>query len=285
METIHTIQEMRQLRARFRAAGRAVGFIPTMGALHDGHLSLVTAARQECSHVVMSVYVNPTQFAPHEDFSRYPRPFELDRARAEEAGCDVLFAPTDAEMYPARFASYVNVGDVTERLEGVLRPDHYRGVATVVLKLINIVQPEKAYFGQKDAQQVVVIRKMVDELNVPVALEVVPTLRHCDGVVMSSRNVFLTAREREHAPVISQGLQRARDAFQAGARDATVLCDIVRECYERSGAFKVEYIAVADAQTFEEVAAVDRPTLLLVSCKTPESGTRLLDNVVLDGAR
>ncbi|MBX6341415.1 MAG: pantoate--beta-alanine ligase, partial [Thermomicrobiaceae bacterium] len=250
-----------------------------MGYLHAGHLALVERARGENDRVVVSIFVNPTQFGPQEDFNRYPRDLERDLALLREARVDAVFAPSVAEMYPPGFATYVEVGGVTERLEGAARPGHFRGVATVVTKLFNIVQPDRAYFGQKDAQQLVVIRKMVADLAIPVEVVAVPTVREPDGLALSSRNVYLSPEERRAAVALSQGLFAARDRFQAGERDAEALRETVRARVAREPLVRLEYVSVADPETLEELSTVgDRA---LVSLAARVGATRLIDNVLL----
>jgi pantoate--beta-alanine ligase len=232
----------------------------------------------------MSVFVNPTQFGPNEDFARYPRPFEQDCRLAGEHGCSVLFAPPPEEMYPKDYMTYVNVEDITTKLEGGLRPGHFKGVTTVVLKFFNIVAPQVAFFGQKDAQQVVVIKRMVKDLNVPIELQIVPTVREADGLAMSSRNVYLSSRERSQAPLIYRGLRTALEAFGAGERSAEKLTDAITAIYRQADCLEVQYIAIVDTLTLEPLAEIRDKALIAVACRMSESKTRLIDNVVLGGS-
>ncbi len=276
---MEVFERIADLRAWRRAGAGSLGLVPTMGYLHAGHLALVERARGENDRVVVSIFVNPTQFGPQEDFNRYPRDLERDLALLREARVDAVFAPSVAEMYPPGFATYVEVGDVTERLEGAARPGHFRGVATVVTKLFNIVQPDRAYFGQKDAQQLVVIRKMVADLAIPVEVVAVPTVREPDGLALSSRNVYLSPEERRAAVALSQSLFAARDRFQAGERDAEALRETVRALVAREPLVRLEYVSVADPETLEELSTVgDRA---LVSLAARVGATRLIDNVLL----
>lgn len=276
MRVIDTVAGMHDAR---RALVGSVGLVPTMGFLHEGHLSLVRASRAENAHTVVSVFVNPTQFGPSEDFATYPRDVERDLALLRAEGVDVVYAPTVAEMYPAGYSTYVEVGGVTERLEGAARPGHFRGVATVVAKLFAAVQPDRAYFGQKDAQQCAVIRKMVADLNFALEVRAMPTVREPDGLALSSRNVYLGREERAAALSLSRGLFAARDAWAAGERDADRLREIVREHVAAEPLVRLEYVSVAEAATLEEAAAVDGPALVSLAARVGR--TRLIDNVVL----
>ena len=258
----------------------SVGFVPTMGFLHDGHIALVQRSRGENLHTVVSIFVNPTQFAPSEDFTSYPRDEVRDLALLREAGVAAVYLPSSAEMYPLGFQTYVDVEHITTRLEGESRPGHFRGVATVVLKLLNVVEPHRAYFGRKDAQQLRVIQRMV--LDLDVATEVVPCdiVREPDGLAMSSRNVYLTAEERAAAPVLYEALREARDAYTAGERDPDRLRFIVAARIARRTLAQVEYVSLADDATLQELTApVDGPALLSLVVRFGK--TRLLDNVEL----
>ena len=272
-----TIAEVRAAVATARTAGRRVGFVPTMGALHAGHAALVAATAVACEFVVVSVFVNPTQFGPHEDYARYPRTLDADCARAEAAGADGVFAPGVAEMYPAGATTAVEVGEVDRELCGPARPGHFRGVATVVLKLLNIVGPDVAAFGAKDAQQVRVIRRMVRDLDVPVELLVVPTVREPDGLAMSSRNRYLNPADRAAAAGIYAALVATRDAIRAGQ---TAVPALEAELAGRLALIpngRVEYARVVDDDTVQPVAVVARP--VLVACAVYIGSTRLIDNV------
>ena len=276
MRVIETVAGMHEAR---RALAGSVGLVPTMGFLHEGHLSLVRACRAENERTVVSVFVNPTQFGPSEDFATYPRDVERDLGLLRAEGVDLVYAPTVAEMYPAGYSTYVEVGGVTERLEGAARPGHFRGVATVVAKLFAAVQPSRAYFGQKDAQQCTVVRKMVADLGFPVEIRVMPTVREPDGLALSSRNVYLGPEERKAALSLSRGLFAARDGWAAGERDAERLRQIVRARVEAEPLVRLEYVSVADYATLEEATTVERPALVSLAARVGR--TRLIDNVVL----
>lgn len=280
MQTCTTISSIRHFLAPHRSAGRTVGFVPTMGALHEGHLSLMRRARAECHVVVTSVFVNPTQFGPNEDFARYPRDLEGDARLCEGAGVDALFAPSPAEMYPEGFCTWVEQDDETaRRLEGQCRPGHFRGVLTVCLKLFNIIQPNRAYFGQKDYQQALLVRRMVRDLNLPMELTVCPTVREADGLAMSSRNRYLDPQARRQAASLSRGLERARAAVERGERDPARLADLIRAELIAAGPCEIDYIAIADPDTLAPVETLQRPAVALLAVRI--AGTRLIDNCVL----
>ncbi|KTR94527.1 pantothenate synthetase [Microbacterium testaceum] len=278
MRIVRTVAELRAALAPVR--GDTIGFVPTMGALHEGHQSLLRAARSENATVVLSIFVNPTQFGEAADLAAYPRTEEADVALAAEAGTDLVFAPSPAEMYPAGFATTVSVGGaITGTLEGALRGrSHFDGVATVVAKLLLAVQPDRAYFGAKDAQQVVVVRRMVSDLGIPVDIVTRPTSRDDDGLARSSRNTRLSAEEREVAAVIPRALRAAQDAFASGIRDPHRLTTLVRD--ELGGAgLEPEYVETVDADGLEPIATAETPTLLALAVRVGE--VRLIDNVVL----
>jgi pantoate--beta-alanine ligase len=265
---------------RWRAEGAgAVGLVPTMGYLHEGHLSLVRRARAESARVAASVFVNPTQFAPTEDLARYPRDLDRDRALLEAAGCDLLFAPSAEEMYPAGFGTAIDVGAVARPLEGERRPGHFQGVATVVMKLLQVVQPLRAYFGEKDAQQLAVVRRLVRDLDVRVEVVGCPTVREADGLAMSSRNSYLGAEERRAATVLHRALQAARARWAAGERDAERLRAVLREEIAGEPRARLDYAAVADPLTFQDLARVEGEALLLLAVFVGR--TRLIDNMRL----
>jgi pantoate--beta-alanine ligase len=265
---------------RRSAAGR-LGFVPTMGYLHQGHMSLVHAARRDCDAVSASIFVNPMQFGPREDLARYPRDPERDLAMLREAGVDAVFMPDVAEVYPPGFSSFVEVGPLAGRLEGKHRPGHFRGVATVVCKLFNIVQPQVAYFGQKDAQQLRVIRRMVADLNLPVEVVGLPTVREPDGLALSSRNVYLNEDERRQALVLSRALRLAEERFRAGERNAETLRRAMRGLIREAPAATIDYVSIADSDSLEELRTIDRPALVSMAVRI--GATRLIDNLVLDG--
>jgi pantoate--beta-alanine ligase len=280
MRTLRTVGELRAALAPDRRAGLTIGLVPTMGALHKGHLSLIERAREQCDRVVVSLFVNPAQFNEHSDLERYPRQEVHDATLAAEAGADLLFAPSIEEVYPPGFATTVEVLGITERLEGAARgAEHFRGVCTVVTKLLSMTQPDVAYFGQKDAQQVVVIRRLVRDLNLPVRIEVYPTVREPDGLAMSSRNALLSPEERSRALGLSVALEAARADTAKGERSAAALLETAR------GAMlpfevKPEYLALVDPDTLEPVIQLDEPALLAVAAHV--GTTRLIDNLILD---
>ncbi len=276
MKTVESIAAVREWRRRL---GGRVGLVPTMGALHEGHLSLVRRARAECDHVAASLFVNPTQFGPREDLARYPRDLPRDRRLLEATGCDLLFAPTPAEMYPDGFDTRVEPGAVAAPLEGERRPGHFSGVATVVLKLFHIFEPTRAYFGRKDAQQLAVIRKVVADLDVNV--EVVPcdTVREPDGLAMSSRNAYLSPEERAAAPVLHRALLAARKRFEEGERDAETLRETMLEVLAKEPLARTDYVSVADPLTLRELERV--ATGALASLAVRFGSTRLIDNLSL----
>ena len=278
MDVVRTVAELRRWRAE--QTGCSVGFVPTMGYLHEGHLALVRRAHAENERVVVSIFVNPLQFGPQEDYERYPRDLERDLALLRAERVDLVFAPSVEEMYPPGFATTVVVsGPVAERLEGEARPGHFHGVATVVTRLLNLVQPHRAYFGWKDAQQVLVVRRLVSDLALPVEIVPVPTVREPDGLAMSSRNVYLTPEERRVAAALPQALFAALERFRTGERAAEVLRRTVRDALARTPV-RLEYVSVSDRESFEEVERVERPALLLVAAWV--GTTRLIDNVLLD---
>lgn len=279
MQTLTAISDFRAAREESRSLGN-LGLVPTMGYLHDGHLELVHRARAENKIVAASIFVNPTQFGPNEDLASYPRDFERDQALLEKAGCDLLFYPPVEEIYPPLGAdTYVVPGKIAAVLEGALRPGHFRGVATVVAKLFNIVQPERAYFGQKDGQQVAVIQRMVRDLDFPVEVIVVPTVREDDGLAMSSRNTYLSSTERAAAAVLYRALQRATALFEDGVRDAEALRAAIQQTLEEEPLANVDYVSVADSETLEESSDVKESAMASLAVRIGK--TRLIDNVLL----
>ncbi|MCL2218459.1 MAG: pantoate--beta-alanine ligase [Chitinispirillia bacterium] len=283
MKIITKCSEMADYSLDARARGGAVGLVPTMGALHDGHLSLLKTASRHCDNVVMSVFVNPAQFGPAEDFERYPRQLERDCEFVEAAGCDAVFAPSPQEIYPDNYSTYVNVENITGVLCGASRPGHFRGVATVVLKLFNIVMPQIAVFGAKDAQQVIVIKRVVEDLNLSVKIIAAPTVREPDGLAMSSRNAYLSANERAEAPLIHRALMSAKGLYDGGERGGRSIMDCVRSILNEGRLINPEYVEVVDTTLLKPLDSIVRPALLAVACRTAETGTRLIDNVVLGG--
>jgi pantoate--beta-alanine ligase len=285
MRTVRTVSELREALAPERRAGRTIGLVPTMGAFHDGHLSLIRRARRDCDVVVVSLFVNPTQFAPSEDLAAYPRDEQRDAALAEAEGADLLFAPPVEEVYPDGFATTVTVGGITEMLEGHPSrrgPSHFAGVTTVVSKLFNMAGPDVAYFGQKDAQQALVLRQMVRDLDVPVRIEVCPTVRDPDGLALSSRNAYLSEPEREQALAISRALRAAGAAVEAGERDAAAVLRIARAELDGAG-IEPEYLELRSATDLTPVERVNGSTLLAVAARVGRA--RLIDNVVLGSGR
>jgi pantoate--beta-alanine ligase len=277
MKIIERIDAMRKLRHKLT---EPIGLVPTMGYLHEGHLALVRWARAENPSVVVSIFVNPTQFGPQEDFSSYPRDTKRDLALLSKEGADVVFMPSVAEMYPGQFDGWVEVGKVTERLEGASRPGHFRGVATVCAKLFNIVQPTRAYFGQKDAQQAVVIKKMVADLNMNLEIVTVPTVREPDGLAMSSRNTYLNPEERKAAVVLYQALSLAQRLWSHGETDANRLRQEMTKLIQKQPLANIDYVSVANAKTLDELDTVSPPALVSLAVKIGR--TRLIDNVVLE---
>ncbi|MEI6776892.1 MAG: pantoate--beta-alanine ligase [Chloroflexales bacterium] len=277
MNVITTVEGFRQVRVGFDQ----IGLVPTMGYLHAGHLSLVRQARQECGAVAVSIFVNPTQFAPHEDFTRYPRDLERDLQMLADEGVDLVFTPEVSEMYPGGFGTAVVLPAADEVLEGAARPDHFRGVATVVCKLLNIVQPTKAYFGQKDAQQTVVVRQMVRDLNMPMQIVIAPTVREADGLAMSSRNSYLTPEHRAAATVLYRALTAARELLTSGEQRGDALRQIMAEVLAREPLARPEYASVADPLTLRELVEVG-PRGALISLAVRVGAVRLIDNLLVD---
>jgi len=276
MQVVKTIDEFRKLRV---SLPEPLGFVPTMGYLHEGHLSLVRRARADNDSVVVSIFVNPTQFAPSEDLDRYPRDLEGDLSLLDKEGVDIVFAPPAVEIYPPGFSSRVEVDKLTHRLEGASRPGHFAGVTTVVVKLFNIVQPNRAYFGQKDAQQAIVIKKMVTDLNMNIEIFVLPTVREPDGLAMSSRNSYLNAEERQAALVLYRALMLAQGLWSQGEKDAEKMRNEMAKLISKEPLATIDYISIADNETLEELQEVRPPALVSLAVKIGE--TRLIDNVVL----
>jgi pantoate--beta-alanine ligase len=281
MQVVRTVAELRELRSQVPSP---VGLVPTMGALHDGHVSLVQQAREQCATVIASLFVNPTQFGPDEDFERYPRDEQRDLALFEQAGTDIVFMPSVEEMYPTGDVTVVTLTDVSERLEGGHRPGHFDGVATVVTKLFNQVQPDRAYFGQKDAQQLLMIRTFTRDLHLPIEIIGCPTVREPDGLALSSRNVYLSTEEHVQALSLSRGLKRACAAYAAGLRDAAQLRGLVHEQVDAQPLADVDYISLAHSETLDELAGdIDESACgtMLLSLAVRFGTTRLIDNAVL----
>ena len=262
-----------------RQAGSTLGLVPTMGALHEGHMSLVAAAKSGCNAVAASIFVNPTQFGPNEDYAAYPRTFDEDCLKLERAGVDLAFAPSDEQMYPPGNTTAVDPGEIATRLDGASRPGHFRGVATIVTRLFNIVQPHRAYFGQKDAAQVAVLRHIVRDLNLPVDLVVCPIVREPDGLAMSSRNRYLNAAERKRALVLSQALAAAQELARSGETSAEALRDAMRKLFPGDPHLRLDYVAVVDPDTLLPLSDITGGALVAVAAWV--GTTRLIDNVVL----
>ena len=278
MQTLTSLSDLRRARA---ALTGSLGLVPTMGYLHRGHLSLVEQARAENDHVAVSIFVNPTQFGPNEDLSRYPRDLERDLALLQPLGVDLVWVPPPEAVYPPGFQTWVNVEAVSAPLEGKHRPGHFRGVATVVAKLFNAFTPDRAYFGQKDAQQVVVIRRMVQDLNFPLEIRVCATVREADGLALSSRNVYLNPEERQAATVLYRALRAAQQAYRDGEREADLLRAVLSSTLAGEPLAREEYISVADPETLAEVEHVDPARGALLSMAVRVGKTRLIDNILI----
>lgn len=279
MQIARTIAEARAAIAKLRAERHCVGLVPTMGALHEGHLSLVRAAKAHCDAVVATIFVNPTQFAPGEDFTKYPRTFEADCALLEAEGVDLLFAPEASEMYPAGAITFVEVEGVSDRLDGASRPGHFRGVATIVAKLFHIIQPNHAFFGQKDAAQVAVLRRMVRDLNFNLELVVCPIVREPDGLAMSSRNRYLSAEDRQSALVLSRALRRVEAKIAAGVVESQALLDAGLTVMAEEPEIRLDYFRIVDPDTLADLADVRKGALVAVAAIVGPA--RLIDNVVI----
>ncbi|TAK13046.1 MAG: pantoate--beta-alanine ligase [Anaerolineae bacterium] len=279
MHTVTTIDGLRTARA---GLAEPVGLVPTMGYLHEGHLALVRAAQERCESVVVSIFVNPAQFGPNEDLAKYPRDIPRDLALLEEAGVDLVWLPTSEVMYPEGFQTWVDVSEVSQPLEGGMRPGHFRGVATVVAKLFNATEAHFAFFGQKDAQQVAVIKRMARDLNFPLGVVVVPTQREADGLARSSRNVFLSAEERGQAPALYRALIAAKDAYEAGERNAEKIRRVMLGTLAGASLAQVQYVSCAHPETLAELDTVSADGALL-SMAVYFGKTRLIDNLVLEG--
>ncbi|HEY41899.1 MAG TPA: pantoate--beta-alanine ligase [Dehalococcoidia bacterium] len=276
MQVAESIAQMKRLRSEL---AEPLGFVPTMGYLHEGHIALVRRAHEENASVAASIFVNPTQFGPAEDFEDYPRDTKSDLAMLEEAGTDVVFMPTVADMYPQGFSSWVEVGKLTERLEGASRPTHFRGVTTVCTKLFNIVKPTRAYFGQKDAQQALVIKKMVADLNMNLEIVVCPTVREPDGLAMSSRHVYLRPEQRQAAVSLYEAIKFAEELWSQGERNAEHLRQVVTDHIRQQPLAEIEYVSIADIRTLEELETITDSALLSLVVRFGK--TRLLDNTIL----
>jgi pantoate--beta-alanine ligase len=282
METIHTVAWMKQVAAQARREERVTGLVPTMGALHQGHLSLIRAAKKQCSPVVVSIFVNPKQFGPAEDFDKYPSKPEADRAVLETCGVDYLFTPSPEEVYPVGFSTAVVVDGLSERLEGRIRPGHFRGVTTVVLKLLEIAQPRLAFFGRKDAQQARIIQQMVLDLNLGAEIVVCPIVREPDGLALSSRNAYLEGADRRAATVLYRSLEAVRREIGSGERNVGHLLAALRRVVVSEPAVTLDYAEIVDADTFEPILHLRKTCYVLVAARV--GGTRLIDNALIEPA-
>jgi len=279
VKVVNTIPRMSTLVKISKKEGKSIGLVPTMGYLHEGHLSLVRAAKKHVDVVVMSIFVNPIQFGACEDFEKYPRDFKRDERLATSAGVDIIFAPSAEEMYPDGYVTYVNVEHLTETMCGQSRPGHFKGVTTVVAKFFDIIKPDIAYFGQKDAQQAIVIKKMAGDLNMGVEIKIMPTIREPDGLAMSSRNVYLSPDERKNAVTLYESLKRAESLVKSGERDAKKITRMIEESIKRVPAAKIDYISITDTLRLKEISKVSGETLMALAVFIGK--TRLIDNIIV----
>ncbi len=280
MEVAKTIESVRSLVNDVRSKNKKIGLVPTMGALHIGHISLIEAAVKESDFVVVSIFVNPTQFGPGEDFEKYPRPLDADLEICKKAGADVIFAPTADEMYPEKNLTWVTVEKLTEPLCGKSRPGHFRGVTTVCTKLFNIVGPDAAWFGQKDAQQAIVIKQMVADLNLPLDIIICPTVREPSGLAISSRNQYLSEKQKKDAANIYKSLQKSRDMIEAGQNETAKIIAEMQKILQEIPSIEIEYISIVDAETLENIETISGKILIAVAIRI--GGTRLIDNILVD---
>lgn len=280
MDIAKTIDSTRELIKDARKADKTIGLVPTMGALHIGHISLIEAAKKQTNYVVVSIFVNPTQFGAAEDFDKYPQPFEQDTKICREHGVDLVFAPSVNEMYPSQNVTWVNIEKLTETLCGRSRPGHFKGVTAVCAKLFNIIQPDIALFGQKDAQQAVVIKRMVADLHMPLKIQVCPTVREDDGLAVSSRNKYLTPQERKDAPLLYESLQKAKQLIQAGTTDAEKIITEMKKILSRSEVLQPEYVEIVNAETLQPINPVIGPALIALAARL--GSARLIDNILID---
>jgi len=280
MKIIQKVKEMQACADRARLESKKIAFVPTMGYLHEGHLSLVRIAREHCDLLVVSIFVNPSQFAPHEDFEAYPRNFQRDFDMTEKEGVDIIFAPEIADLYPANFQTYVSLEKIPMHLCGISRPIFFRGVASVVTKLFNIVKPHTAVFGKKDYQQLLVIRRMVSDLNMDIDIIGGETIREHDGLAMSSRNTYLTKTQRESAISLNKSLKRAQKAVESGITDASRIVRETKEFISSHPETQIDYVAVCDPETLEDIQVINRPALMALAVKV--GSTRLIDNMIFN---
>jgi len=281
MLIIRTVQKMQAYSKEMRRKGKRTGFVPTMGALHEGHLSLIRRARKDNDLVVVSIFVNPCQFGPREDFKKYPRNFKHDASLCKNERVDCIFYPAVQEMYPGNYKTFISVEGLSDALCGKSRPGHFRGVATVVAKLFNIIQPDNAYFGQKDAQQSVIIKKMAADLNMPVSIKVIPTVRDKDGLALSSRNRYLSVREKQDAKVLSQALKLARLLVDGGQRSAQRVAERMKQLIQKKKSLKIEYISLVDADNLVPLTRISGSCIIALAAKVGK--TRLIDNLIIRG--
>jgi pantoate--beta-alanine ligase len=282
LNTFSHILDVRTILNDYREKKKSIALVPTMGYLHDGHLSLIKKAKIKNDIVVVSIFVNPTQFGPNEDFARYPRNIEQDTELAKLAGCDILFTPAVEEMYPAGFSSYAIVENISSVLEGKYRPTHFKGVTTIVLKLLNIVQPQIAYFGQKDAQQCIVIKKMVSDFNLSTEISIVPTLRESDGLAMSSRNVYLNSEERKNAVVLYQSLRLGENLIQQGERDSEIILTEMMKLIQSKNPTAIDYIEIVGSDDLEKKDSIKTGESILIPLAVRFGSTRLIDNIIIN---
>lgn len=280
MRLVDTISDMKAIIRSNRTMGKTIGFVPTMGYLHEGHLSLANRSVQDNDFTVMSIFVNPTQFGPNEDFEKYPRDMERDLSLAESAGVDVVFSPGVSEMYPEKYKTYVNVEDITGVLCGLSRPGHFRGVTTVVNKLFNIIEPHKAYFGQKDAQQVIVIKKMVRDLNMNLEIVTCPIIRESDGLAMSSRNVYLNSEERKAAVILSKSLLEVEELIKQGERSCVKVVQYLKDRIRSEELAKIDYVEVVSGNGLEAIEQIRESVLIALAVRFGK--TRLIDNIMVE---
>jgi pantoate--beta-alanine ligase len=279
MQVVFDIEEMQNLSDHLRKEGKRIGFVPTMGYLHEAHLSLVRKAKTICDTVVVSIFVNPTQFGPGEDFERYPRDEEGDKAKLNREGVDFLFMPGNTEMYPSEYQTYIDVTEISRGLCGDFRPGHFRGVATIVLKLFNIVKPHVAVFGEKDYQQLLVIKRMVKDLNLNIKIIPGTLMREEDGIAMSSRNTYLSPMDREKARRIYRSLKKGKELFDAGERRVSAIIKVVEETIRSKDGMSIQYIEIRDAETLEKIDRVTRPAVIAIAVMV--GSVRLIDNMVI----
>jgi pantoate--beta-alanine ligase len=283
MKIAKTIESVRNLVKAARSQGKKIGLVPTMGALHIGHISLIEAAVKKCDFVVVSIFVNPTQFGPGEDFEKYPRPLDADLEICKKAGVNVVFAPAQEQMYGAENLTWINVEKLTEQLCGQSRPVHFRGVTTVCAKLFNIVEPDIAFFGQKDGQQAIVIKRMVADLNMPLEIAICPTIREPDGLAVSSRNKYLTKQQKKDATLIYKSLQKCREMIDARITDSETIIAEMHKILSRAPSIKIEYISIVDAETLQTTDLIARQVLAAVAVRIGQA--RLIDNILVDAKK